>query len=122
MRTIDEATLARNQLQMAREMIKQIGGIDLDALVEGSWTPATHSQASLEPDQKSLLRQLVNRLTDGHLLADFGLVYDGSRVKMAGGTGAALIPKDAIDLLRTLCGSEVETPQLLRAKPQGRDR
>lgn len=111
-RTIDEGNLARNQLQIAREMMKQIGGIDLDALVEGKGSPVAGIQAILEPEKKSVLLQLVNRLTDKNLLADFGLVFDGNRVKMDGGTGSSLVPKEAMDLLRELCGTFSQSPRL----------
>jgi hypothetical protein len=112
-RTIDEACLAKDRFQIAREMIKQIGGIDLDALVDGKWSPPAQTSPNLEPEKKRVLLHLIKRLTDDGLLAEFGLVYDGSRIKMDGGTGATLVPKDAMDLLCALCGSNGQPPPLL---------
>ena len=41
-------------------------------------------------------------MTNNAELREFNLIYDHVRIKMRGGTGAALISKDELALLRSL--------------------
>jgi hypothetical protein len=54
------------------------------------------------PDPNLTLHRLVSKLTSNVELTEFNLTYDGHRIKMRAGTGAALIARDELALLCTL--------------------
>lgn len=106
---LEEAGVATDRFRIAREMIKQLKGIDLDAMVDAGTPPQDDARTELSTGQRQVLVMLIRQLTDQSALSEFGLFYDGSRVKMQGGTGATLVSKSAIDLLRALAGSARES-------------
>jgi hypothetical protein len=110
MRAFEDGYAATRRYQLAQEAIKQIAGIDLDAIIEGAKAPETSPKENLDPRQQRELAALLRRLTDRPTLAEFGLVYDGRRIKMDGGTGATLISKDAMETLLAIAGLTLELP------------
>lgn len=105
-KTIEDGRTALRKLQLASAAIPKLWAIDLDAVIAGSAAPAPQpsfgSASELTNEDRSVLRKLVVKLTDNAELRDFNLIHDGARVKMQDGTGAALISKDELSLLRTL--------------------
>lgn len=102
MMAIEEGREARRKLQLASASIPKLWAIDLDAVVAGNATPQASVGSSDELTDRLALRRLVSKLTNNVELAEFNLTYDGHRIKMRAGTGAALIARDELALLRTL--------------------
>jgi hypothetical protein len=65
-------------------------------------------QLRLTDEDRSALRKLVVKFTSNAELREFNLICDNVRVKMRGGSGAALISKDELTLLRSL--AQIKSP------------
>jgi hypothetical protein len=92
------------KLRLASAVIPKLWAIDLDAVIAGGATPQTSfgNASELTDDDRLALRKLLVKLTSNAELREFNLIHDNVRVKMRGGTGAALISKDELTLLRSL--------------------
>jgi hypothetical protein len=102
MTVIEQGREAQRKLQLASAAIPKLWAIDLDAVIAGGAAPPLGSASEVTDENRSALRKLVVKLTSNAELSEFNLIHDGARVKMRGGTGAALISKDELSLLRSL--------------------
>jgi hypothetical protein len=104
MTVIEQGREAQRKLRLASAAIPKLWAIDLDAVIAGGATPETSfgNTSELTEQDRSALRKLLVKLTSNAELREFNLIYDHVRVKMRGGTGAALISKDELSLLRSL--------------------
>jgi hypothetical protein len=101
---IEDGRAAQRKLQLASAAIPKLWAIDLDAVIAGGAAPQPSfgSASELTDEDRSALRKLLVKLTSNAELREFNLICDDIRVKMRGGTGAALISKDELSLLRSL--------------------
>lgn len=102
MSAIQEGQDARRKLQLVQTAAPKLWGVDLDAIIDGTAAnPDIASGSNLSEDHKIVLRELLRRLTNNTELRHFGLVCDDNRVKMSGSTGATLVHKAELSLLRS---------------------
>jgi hypothetical protein len=104
MKAIEDGRDAQQKLRLASAVIPKLWAIDLDAVIAGGATPQTSfgNASELTDEDRLALRKLLVKLTSNAELREFNLIHDNVRVKMRGGTGAALISKDELTLLRSL--------------------
>ncbi|EKS31065.1 hypothetical protein [Afipia felis] len=102
MTEIEKGRAAQRKLRLAVEAVPKLWAVDLDAVIDGSAAAMRGSASELTDDDRLALRRLLMKLTSNAELRQFDLIYDKVRVKMSDGTGAALISKDELALLRSL--------------------
>lgn len=105
---IEEGREARRKLQLASAAVSKLWAIDIDAVIAGNANPRVSAgrNSDLTDADQLALHRLVSKLTNNTHLADFNMTCDGQRIKMRGGTGAALISRDELTLLRSLAQSK----------------
>jgi hypothetical protein len=102
MNVVEQGRASQRKLQLASAAVPKLWAVDLDAVIDGSATTSRGSASELTDEDRLALRRLVVKLTTNTELRQFNLICDKVRVKMYDGTGAALISKDELTLLRLL--------------------
>jgi len=108
MQTIEKGREAQRQLQVLQTAIPKLWAVDIDAIIDGNVTPADNG-SDLTVADRLAVRSLVAKLTDNRELREFGLFCEDDRVKAMAGTGASLISKTELALLRRLAKIDYRT-------------
>ena len=83
---------AIRELQLIKQGLSDIPGIDLDALLLGRKPDENSSMSgTLSKADRQVLRELVIRLTSNEKLSMFGLTLDRERIVQSGGLSATLV-------------------------------
>lgn len=106
---LDDGREAKRQLNLLKQGLVKIPGIDVHAILEQHFDPAARSTSTtsallssgLTAADTQILRNLVARLTDVTTLASHELEYDGQRIKNKA-TNQALIEKPELAVLKRL--------------------
>lgn len=103
MQTVEEGLDALRQLQIVKAAAPRLWGVEIDAIIAGDvWQGSRDNDSKLSNQDRLAVRQIVSRISNNRELREFGLIYENDRVKAMTGTGAHLISKTEMALLRKL--------------------
>lgn len=103
---LQEGIEAIKELNLLKETLKGCPAIDFEALMEGRPVGGSNRAftGALDEHAKVQLRHMLTRLKDNASLAEFGLLFDGVRLKMNYSPNRELIRKSEWQLLLELSG------------------
>ncbi|MDN3564969.1 hypothetical protein ACFQY5_02685 [Paeniroseomonas aquatica] len=113
---LEEGRLTRRRLDILTAGLRTLPGIDVDALLRGTPGGSQNRPAiggegvsaslTLSPEEKGILKRLLDRLADTAEMARAGLESDGRRLRLAIAPRTTIIRPDEMSLLRQLAQLE----------------
>lgn len=101
---LDEGRQAKRELDMLRHALRNIPGLDLDAVLSGDKPQPTYQLLEALPAAERLtLKSLLSRITDPNALRETGLVFRDGRLSVDY-SGEDIVMPEEISLLRRLAG------------------
>lgn len=102
---LDEGRQSKRELDMLRHALRNIPGLDLDAVLSGGRPQPTYQLLEALPAaERRILKMLVTRITDPDALRETGLVFRDGRLSVDY-SGEDIVMPEEFSLLRKLAGA-----------------